>query len=259
MSKVSRGIVAVGVLGALALGLMPATAASGRTLDHEALCSTDHDFTREIDNRYLPMPQVDEGDPEVVLGVFAGDGEALTITVLPGSNTVDGVETNIVEEFEWVNDDGDGDWEPERGEAVVEISLNYFAQTEDGTVCYFGEDVDIWDPPTVEPEKDKPESHDGAWLAGDDGAVQGVIMPAAPRKGDVYMQEDAPEAEARDQAVITGFGTVEVGDFRYRKAMRTSECNLAEGPADCDDPSLKVYAPGVGLVADGDLVLIKAD
>ena len=42
---------------------------------------------------------------------------------------------------------------------VVEISRNFSAQTDGGTVCYFGEDVDIYD------ATGEMVSHAGAWRA----------------------------------------------------------------------------------------------
>ena len=40
---------------------------------------------------------------------------------------------------------GPEDGKDDEGEELIEISLNYFAQTDAGTVCYFGETVDIFD------------------------------------------------------------------------------------------------------------------
>src|SRR2546427_694957 len=40
---------------------------------------------------------------------------------------------------------------------LVEISLNYFAQADDGTVYYFGETVDIFKNGSI-------KSHEGSWL-----------------------------------------------------------------------------------------------
>ncbi|HJR71905.1 MAG TPA: hypothetical protein VKA43_17810, partial [Gammaproteobacteria bacterium] len=54
---------------------------------------------------------------------------------------------------------------------IKEISRNYFAMcVPSRDVYYFGEDVDIY-------EDGRVVSHDGAWLAGRDGAEPGIIMP----------------------------------------------------------------------------------
>jgi hypothetical protein len=79
------------------------------------------------------------------------------------------------------------------------------------------------------------------------------MMPAAPDRGDVYLQEDAPEA-ALDLARVMRFSTVHVGGTTYHNAMHGEECNLFEDP-DCEDIGTKVYAPNRGIVLDGDLEL----
>lgn len=53
---------------------------------------------------------------------------------------------------------------------------------------------------------------------------------------------------------MTKFTTVSVGGRKYKKAMHTVECNLFEDP-ECTDIGTKVYAPGRGIVQDGDLEL----
>jgi hypothetical protein len=66
------------------------------------------------------------------------------------------VTTRVVEEIEWEDSIPFGTIDA--GEALIERSLNYFAQTQDGTVCYFGEAVDIYENGVV-------VSHEGAWRA----------------------------------------------------------------------------------------------
>lgn len=80
------------------------------------------------------------------------------------------------------------------GEFVIETSINYYAQTQDGTVCYFGEDVDIFLP-------DGGVSHEGAWRADDPGNAPGIFMPADPQVGMTFQQEVAPgTAEDKQQS-----------------------------------------------------------
>ena len=50
-------------------------------------------------------------------------------------------------------------------------------------VFYFGEDVDIFENGTI--------SHDGAWLAGVDDALPGLLMPGTFLLGARYFQEVA--------------------------------------------------------------------
>ncbi len=83
-----------------------------------------------IDNTYLPMIVgtilTYEADTE--------DGvETITTEVLDETRVVNGVLCRVFNDK--VTLDG----------LLIEISYNFIAQAEDGTVCYFGEDVDIYD------------------------------------------------------------------------------------------------------------------
>jgi hypothetical protein len=70
------------------------------------------------------------------------------------------------------------------GGRIREIAIDYFAQADDGSVWYFGEDVANY-------EEGRVADHDGSWLAGEDGPA-GMIMPGQPKVGDVYRSENIP-------------------------------------------------------------------
>ena len=55
-----------------------------------------------------------------------------------------------------------------------EVTFTY--ETSDGTVCYFGEDVEFF-------EDGELVNRGGSWRAGVDGALPGIIMPASPAPG----------------------------------------------------------------------------
>jgi hypothetical protein len=159
----------------------------------------------------------------------------LVVTVLDETKTVDGVVTRVVEEKEWKN-----------GE-LYEIARNYYAmceQTKDA--FYFGEDVDFY-------ENGKVIKNDGSWLAGKDGARAGLIMPGSPKVGMKYYQEIAPGV-AMDRAEI-----VKVDGVCKTKAGKFSKCmRIKEGTAlDATVTEFKSYAPGIGLIGDQELQLIK--
>jgi hypothetical protein len=249
----SRGIVAIGSLVALTFGMSPAQAGFPPTnLDHRVLCSpTDRTFRTTSDNPYFPMLPgqlsilLDENDPDGPVG--------LRITVLnqtetfySGTPNMNPVDTRVVEEFEWVDANEDGKFNG--GEERIEVSRNYFAQTEEGTVCYFGEDVKIYEDGKFQGDTT------GSWRADDESNAPGIIMPAVPAKGQVYLQEDAPDV-AMDLARNVKISTVTVGGTTYTSALQTKECNLVEDPNCTGDISTKTYAPGKGLVRDGDAVL----
>jgi hypothetical protein len=167
---------------------------------------------------------------------FEGDDDGelveLRITVLEDTEMVDGVETRVVEEHETV----DGE--------LVEISRNFFAIcVETNSFFYFGEDVDIYEDGQV-------VSHEGAWRAGVDGARAGIIMPGTVLLGSRYYQEVAPGV-AEDRAEhIAMDATVETPAGTFTDCLQVDETTPMESGV-----SLKMYAPGVGLVQDDVLYL----
>ncbi len=56
---------------------------------------------------------------------------------------------------------------------LYEVARDFYAVAADGTVCYFGEDVDFYENGVV-------ANHDGTWRAGVDDALPGIIMPGTP-------------------------------------------------------------------------------
>ena len=67
---------------------------------------------------------------------------------------------------------------------IQEVAYDLYAQADDGSVWYFGEDVfDFTDGAIVTTE--------GTWQAGRDGPAA-MIMPGDPQVGDVYRTENAP-------------------------------------------------------------------
>ena len=167
--------------------------------------------------------------------VLEGDGEQLTITVLDETRKIGAVETRVVEERE--TKDG----------TLVEVSRNYFAISQrTGDVYYFGEEVDMY-------KKGKVSRHDGAWLSGTGGARFGLMMPGAPAVGARYYEEVAPGV-AMDRAEIVGTSEVlrtPAGDFTG--GLKVFETTPLEPWA----REHKYYAPGIGLVQDGSVKLVK--
>lgn len=130
---------------------------------------------------------------------------------------------------------------------LAEVSRNYFARcTRTNDMFYFGEDVCFY-------EDDECVADDGSWLAGVDGAVPGIIMPARFLLGSRYFQEQAPGI-AMDRAYHAEMGlevTVPAGVFE--------DCVLVteDSPLDAGADSEKIYAPDVGLIKDGALELVS--
>jgi len=169
--------------------------------------------------------------------------EELWITVLPEIRKIpleiDGetvsVHARVVEEYETA----DGE--------LAEISRNFFSTCKAmNDVYYFGEDVDIY-------EDGELASHDGAWLAGENGNQPGIIMPdRAFLLGARYYQEIAPGV-AEDRAEHTDAGlTVEVPAGVFEDCVEVTENSTLDPGAE----SVKIYCPGIGLVMDDELELI---
>lgn len=185
-------------------------------------------FSLTIDNPFFPLKV---GDLRVYDGMEDGAVLHLEIEVLDQTEVVAGVTTRVVEEREY--EDG----------VVVEISRNFFAQAADGTVCYFGEGVDIYEGGQI-------ASHDGAWRA-EGSNLPGIIMPPNPAVGMKFVQEVAPGV-AEDQATIVRAGeTVTVPLGTYTDTIETDECT----PLEPGHISEKSYARGVGLLVDAEVSL----
>lgn len=174
-------------------------------------------------------------EPGSTLELEGGEGR-LVITVLEETRMVDGVETRVVEERE--SEDGE----------LVEISRNFYAiSTRTSSVYYFGEEVDIY-------EGGKVVRHEGAWLSGEKGARFGMMMPGDALLGARHYQEIAP-GEAMDRAEVVGVDEVfETPAGRFTHCLRVLETTPLEPAAG----EHKVYAPGVGLLRDGGLRLVRS-
>ena len=165
--------------------------------------------------------------------ILEGGREKLAVTVLDETREVDGVETRVVEEREW------------RDDKLIEVSRNFFAICEEAKdVFYFGEEVDMM-------QDGKVISHSGAWLAGEQGAHAGLIMPGDPEVGARYYQEIAPGVAMDRAEVISVNVTFETLSGTFTKCLKTKEgtaLNLVE-------QEFKTYAPEIGLIQDQNLRL----
>ena len=91
-----------------------------------------------------------------------------------------------------------------------EVAYDFYAQADDGSVWYFGEDVfNFADGAIV-------DTH-GTWIAGTDGPAA-MIMPADPQVGDVYRPENIPgfvfeevTVKAIDETLDGPLGPIEGG------------------------------------------------
>lgn len=199
-----------------------------KKLDASVLCDPSLDFTLTSTNPWFP---IDVGRVWEYEGEEDGEFVELRITVLDVTEVVAGVRTRVIEEREWI----DGE--------LVEVSLNYYAATEEGTVCYFGEAVDIYEDGVV-------VSNEGAWRADESGNAPGIIMPPDPTPGVRFQMELAPGI-AEDEGKIVGVGPVTVPAGTFDDAIRVRELNPLDG-----DKGYKIFVAEVGLVIDGPAELV---
>jgi hypothetical protein len=241
--SVTAGAVLLGLVAALLVPMAVTGAKSASALVDPGLCSPNQTFTLTINNPYFPL---EVGQQWVYVGKEQGETIGLQITVLDETERLypgrQAITTRVVEEVEWLDENADGVIDP--NEPLIEVSRNFFAQTQDGTVCYFGEEVDIYEDGEI-------VSHEGAWRADDRGNAPGIYMPAEPQPGMTFQQEIAPGV-AEDTATILRFGTVRVPAGTFTNAITVRDFNPLDGSR-----GTKVYAPGVGLVDDDGLQLIR--
>ena len=236
------------VAGILALVLVPSSVVSAQDKKLDlALCdpgTADFSAPLDIDNPYVRYDLV--GREWTLVGDEDDETIGLKVRVTASTEEVAGIQTREVEEVEWEDDDGDGVIDP--GENLIEVSINFFAQTDDGTVCYFGEEVTDY-----EDGVPLPGPGEGAWRANDPGNFPGIFFPAVPvAPGMIFQQEGAPDI-AEDEAKIIEIGPVEVpfGMFEQDVTVRLREWNPLEHEKD-----YKVFAAGTGILKDAELELV---
>lgn len=188
-------------------------------------------YTLNITNPYFPL---EVGAVSILEGTEGGALLRVVITVLDSTLDVAGVTTRIVEEVE--TEDG----------VLVEDSRNFFVQAVDGTVCYYGEDVDVYENGVI-------VDHPGQWRAGLNGAVPGILMTATPEVGQAFRQEVATGV-AEDRAQFTAMGeSVVTPAATFTQTLRSIETT----PLEPGHTSLKIYASGVGLIVDNATRLVS--
>jgi len=94
---------------------------------------------------------------------------------------------------------------------------------------------------------------EGSWLAGTNGNKAGLIMPGTPKLNMKYYQELAPGV-AMDRAEIESLTeTCKTPAGTFSGCMKVKETSGIELLA----KEYKYHAPGIGLVRDEDVRLVK--
>lgn len=178
-------------------------------------------FVDGVDNPYFPLPV----GARWVYEATTDEGlERDEVEVTADTRSIQGVTATVVRDT--VSLDG----------TVIEDTFDWYAQDSTGAVWYLGED-------TCEFEDGRCVRHEGAWEWGKDGALPGVIMPAAPKVDGVRYYQEFYEGEAEDTGEVIAVGErVEVPAGTYDDCIRTRDASTLEP----DLEEEKVYCRGVG-------------
>jgi hypothetical protein len=121
---------------------------------------------------------------------------------------------------------------------IFEVAVDLYAQADDGSVWYFGEDAYTY-------EHGRVVDTEGTWLAGLNGPPA-MIMPGDPQVGDVYRTENIPGL-VFEQVTVKQIGvTVDGPTGPIAGAMVAQELHMDE--ARLED---KYFAPGYGEFFSG--------
>lgn len=178
---------------------------------------------RDISNPYLPLAELKQD-------ILVSKDEKVERTARPEIKKVfeingQKVESLTVEDKEFA----DG--------KLAEITLDYFAQDDDGNVYYLGEDVDEY-------KDGKVTGHNGAWLFGKDTQTPGILIPAHPKVGDKFRSEDVPKVTTEEDEVVSVTETVTVPFGTFKNCIKVKET-----PSD-GKIEYKFYASGVGCIEE---------
>jgi hypothetical protein len=180
----------------------------------------------QITNRLHPTSSVKQ---IIMGGQVEGKPFRTEVSLLPGTRAIPAhgkpVDTAIIQYVAYL----DG--------RIHEVAIDWYAQADDGSVWYFGEDVFNY-------EDGKVADTNGTWIAGDQ-LPPAMIMPAEPRVGNVYRSENAPgiafeqiRVEKVDKQVAGPSGNIS-------GAIEVNELHM-DGTREG-----KVFAPGYGEFSTG--------
>ena len=123
-----------------------------------------------------PVFPISKQESVLMLGRVDGEPFRTEVTLLPDTRIIEWrgrrVETLVSQYTAYL------------GGRIHEVAYDYYAQADDGSVWYFGEDVFNFKDGVIV------DTH-GTWIAGKDGPAA-MIMPADPKVGDVYRPENIP-------------------------------------------------------------------
>lgn len=177
-----------------------------------------------------PLHPTSEVDQVIMGGRTDGEVFRTEVSLLPGTKTItwDGTTVSALTSQYVAYSDG----------RIHEVALDWYAQADDGSVWYLGEDVFNYEDGVV-------ADTEGTWQAGRDGAPAAMIMPASPEKGDVYRPENQPGVVFEEVTVKTVDQTVDGPYGKVGGAITVTEVHMDGSTEE------KVFAPGYGEFSTG--------
>jgi len=153
------------------------------------------------------------------------------MTVRRKTKVIDGVETRVVEEKE-----------EQRGQPTKVTWRCYAIDKTTGALYCFGVHVQTC-------YKGRLLS-DRSWRSGAHGAMFTLVLPAAPKVGDMLLRNHRPGSPRRQEEVMNVTEKVVTPAGTFVNCVRTETKRRREN-------RVKIFAPGVGLVQDGQFALVK--
>lgn len=187
--------------------------------------SPSHFTLGRVDNPWFPLRP---GNRLVYRGSEDGHRLRDVVRVARRTHVIDGVTCRVVRDLQF--QDG----------VLVERTTDWYAQTRAGTVWYFGESTAELD------RHGRVTSREGSFQSGRDGAQAGIFMPARPRVGDSFTQEDYP-GHAEDRfTILDRSAHISVPVLASDQALLTKETTPLE-PGVLDH---KYYVRDIGSVRE---------
>lgn len=185
-------------------------------------------FSANITNPYFPLMP---GMVFVYEGMRDGLPRRVEVTVTNETKTIMGVPCIVTRDVVTSKTE------------LVEKTTDWYAQDSDGNVWYFGED-------TAEYENGKVTNTHGTWMAGVNGALPGIIMPAIPKVGEGYRQEFLPGTAEDYARVISNVATARVPAGDFEDVLITEDTDLL----DRNKFENKSFAKGIGYLGSQGVV-----
>ncbi|MDD2889515.1 MAG: hypothetical protein PHE49_02605 [bacterium] len=156
-------------------------------------------------------------------------------TVLNETRKIGNIETRIVEERETANG------------KLRELTRNFYAiSKETNSLFYFGEAVENY-------KNGKLISRSGSWVADSGNAKAGLAIPGIILLGAKYYEEMAPDVAMDRRQILSNTETLQTPAGNFENCLKIKDTT----PLEPEVTEYKTYAPGIGMISDGVLLLTK--